>query len=208
MISKEKNLHLFDNTAQAYAREFSTPTDDMDKFTEMIKPKAKILDLGCGTGNETLYLSGLGYNVTGVDFSDEMLAIAKAKDPITTYINQDLDNLKFPENSFDHAIAVGALHYLPKTNVPKCLGNIYKILRPEGLIFVKVWEGESAEITIPAKFPPNSGLYQDLNIMSMDEIERLMKESGFAIHKIISNQMISWIGMNRFCFIARSSKSK
>lgn len=43
-----------------------------------IKP-AKVVDLGCGTGNIAIPLAGLGYDVAGIDLSDEMLAIAAQK---------------------------------------------------------------------------------------------------------------------------------
>ena len=38
-----------------------------------------ILDIGCGTGSLSLLLASLGHNVTGLDFSPEMLAQAKTK---------------------------------------------------------------------------------------------------------------------------------
>src|SRR5690625_4535151 len=44
-----------------------------------------ILDLGCGTGNFTLLLAGAGYHVEGLDGSDEMLAVARSKDPAVAW---------------------------------------------------------------------------------------------------------------------------
>lgn len=58
---------------------------DYENIIKKIEPIFKknnvknILDLACGTGNMTMRLYSLGYNVSGVDISEKMLAIAKEK---------------------------------------------------------------------------------------------------------------------------------
>ncbi len=42
-------------------------------------PGNKVLDAGCGTGNFSIYISNFGYNVTGIDLSDNMLLVARNK---------------------------------------------------------------------------------------------------------------------------------
>jgi predicted TPR repeat methyltransferase len=41
----------------------------------------RALDFGCGTGRSTRFLRNLGFNVTGIDISEDMLQIARATDP-------------------------------------------------------------------------------------------------------------------------------
>src|SRR5690606_31366615 len=60
------------------------PYDKWTKFTEDIMeqyniPVQTIVDLGCGTGELTIRLSKLGYNMIGIDQSNEMLTIAANK---------------------------------------------------------------------------------------------------------------------------------
>ena len=42
---------------------------------------ARALDFGCGTGRSTRFLKKLGFHVTGIDISEDMLRIARAADP-------------------------------------------------------------------------------------------------------------------------------
>lgn len=50
----------------------------MDKLTQYLNlpPKAKILDLACGKGRHSIYLNQLGYEVTGIDLSENSIAEA------------------------------------------------------------------------------------------------------------------------------------
>src|SRR5699024_10846946 len=77
------------------------------QFTEDIIHKHalhvnNIVDLGCGTGEITVRLKELGYHITGVDVSEDMLAIANAKalhqHQSVTFVHQDIRNLE----GFDH----------------------------------------------------------------------------------------------------------
>ena len=60
-------------------------------------PNIKILDIGCGTGEHTLELLKKGYKVTGIDFSNEMLKIAKKKLLSNKLYSNNLFNL----NAYD-----------------------------------------------------------------------------------------------------------
>ena len=80
------------------------PYDDWVALTEFLLNKdsvsknASILDLGCGTGEIAIRLSHLGYHVTGVDNSSDMLSIAQQKAMDTqeqiTWIRQDIRELE------------------------------------------------------------------------------------------------------------------
>jgi len=59
-----------------------------------IKPHL-IADLACGTGSVTSRLANRGYEMIGVDLSEDMLDTAKKKDPNSLYLNQDIANFEF-----------------------------------------------------------------------------------------------------------------
>ena len=64
----------------------------------------RVLDLGCGTGRFSIPMATkLGYRVTGVDFSAEMLEVARGKDSdyVVTWDLQDAQDLSYPDNSFN-----------------------------------------------------------------------------------------------------------
>src|SRR5271169_6802885 len=54
----------------------------------------RVLDFGCGTGRSSRFLRKLGFSVTGVDISDDMLRIARAKDPSGDYRLAPGDNFE------------------------------------------------------------------------------------------------------------------
>lgn len=74
-----------------------TPYDEWLKYIQEIwkrngqSPKM-VLDLGCGTGNMTQALSDMGFEMIGVDLSEEMLSVARGKDTEgkILYLNQDM----------------------------------------------------------------------------------------------------------------------
>lgn len=75
-----------------------------------LRPGARALDVGCGTGWFTRRLSAIqGLQVTGIDLNAEWLAFARSRDPRSTYLQADALALPFADNSFDHVLSVAAL---------------------------------------------------------------------------------------------------
>jgi len=64
----------------------------------------KVLDLACGTGRHSCILNRMGYKVTGIDISEEMLKVARKKCPEVNFKKMDFFKLKFPKNKFDASI--------------------------------------------------------------------------------------------------------
>lgn len=58
---------------------FDVIVEEINLITSLTKPNSKILDIGCGTGRHLIYLHELGYNITGVDNSSQMLEVLKGK---------------------------------------------------------------------------------------------------------------------------------
>ena len=98
--------------------------------------EAPILDAGAGTGIVGEVLSILGYTrLTGIDLSEGMLAIARAKSVYAELKNQTLgERLDFADDSFAAVVSAGVLTtgHAP----PSCLDELIRITRPGGhLIF-------------------------------------------------------------------------
>jgi SAM-dependent methyltransferase len=103
----------------------------------------KILDLACGTGHHSIYFAKSGYEVTGVDKSEEMIRIARGN-------AKDIRGVKFLKESFlnvyprlkdrfDAVICLGNSlpHLLSKKDLKKTLQNIYDLLNPEGILIIQ-----------------------------------------------------------------------
>jgi 2-polyprenyl-3-methyl-5-hydroxy-6-metoxy-1,4-benzoquinol methylase len=101
-----------------------------------VGPAASILDAGCGTGSLALMLADVGYRVTGVDLSPEMIARAKAKDTAARvdWRIGDLTALALGAQ-FDAAVSVADVfnHLASLDEWESALRGLHAHLRPGGL---------------------------------------------------------------------------
>ncbi|MGI8316077.1 class I SAM-dependent DNA methyltransferase [Halobacillus mangrovi] len=133
--------------AQVYDRLMAdAPYDDWVKFTKnMIKefhPHVKaVLDAGCGTGEITHRLHGGEFVLTGVDLSEEMLAMAQQKNPRSgiQWLHQDMTQLE-GINHYDCVISYcDVLNYLTdEISVRNAFTSIYDALNSKGLFLFDV----------------------------------------------------------------------
>ncbi|WP_102798902.1 class I SAM-dependent methyltransferase [Bowmanella denitrificans] len=97
----------------------------------------KALDLGCGNGRNSFYLAENGYDVTGVDFSENALMLARkyfsGKGNIR-FFEQDLcEGFPFDDNQFDFLIDSYCLcHILDSSELIKILSECKRVLKPDG----------------------------------------------------------------------------
>ncbi len=91
-----------------------------------------VLALGCGTGEECPKLKNLGaHRVMGVDKEVELIELAKKEYPDIEFDVMPMENLNFPENSFDVVYSSLVMHYSPDWRIP--LAQVKKVLKPGGI---------------------------------------------------------------------------
>lgn len=95
---------------------------------------ARLLDLGCGTGHHLAWAHGKGYECSGVDGSEAMLAQAGRLNPGADLRLEPVDGTSFPEAAFDALLCVEVLRYLP--DVRPCVREIARVLKPGGTALV------------------------------------------------------------------------
>ena len=97
--------------------------------------RCRILDVGCGAGFLSNHLGSLGHDVTGLDLSDDALAVAARHDPGHTvrYQKGDALELPFEAASFDVVCAMDFLEHLE--NPERAIAEAARVLRPSGLFF-------------------------------------------------------------------------
>ncbi|HLD89905.1 MAG TPA: class I SAM-dependent methyltransferase [Patescibacteria group bacterium] len=116
---------------------------ELDVFVETADLKKDMLgiDIGCGEGFNSIYLSGKGMSMTGVDYSTTGLEKARefsAKENRTVDFVQDdaLILSKFCNNTFDFGVSTGCLHMLVKqSDRDKLFQQIKRVLKPNGIFF-------------------------------------------------------------------------
>jgi len=99
------------------------------------------LDAGCGPGPLAVSLAERGFQLVGIDFSPEMIKIAKEKirknDIQGTYfLVNNVDYLGFKKDTFDGVCLIGVLSYVP--NIDATMKEIQRILKPGGIAIIQV----------------------------------------------------------------------
>jgi len=93
-------------------------------------PPGRALDAACGTGRLAQLLDELGHDVVGVDASPEMLALARAKLPLSAFALAGLDRLPLPDAQVDLVTCGLALVHQPALG--PVLAEFARVLRPGG----------------------------------------------------------------------------
>jgi SAM-dependent methyltransferase len=95
----------------------------------------KALDFGCGTGRSTRFLRRLGFNVTGVDVSEDMLRLARATDPSGNYRLVPGDNFgEHDAAAFDLVLSAFTFDNIPGATKASIFRDLGKLLTPKGTI--------------------------------------------------------------------------
>ncbi len=119
--------------AQNYKEHFSfVPQygeDVMSLFTKAAG--SKVVDLGCGNGSLTPKLAERGYDVVGIDASEEMIALAKQEYPELKFMRGDALSFQLEEKA-DAIFSNAVFHWIDRENQEKLAENIASQLKDGG----------------------------------------------------------------------------
>lgn len=111
-----------------------------------------VLDVGCGEGGGTNLLADKAKKIIGVDYSD--VAIKKAREnytsPTIEFICQDINRLKFENESFDIVLAFQLIEHLKKPDI--LLSSIKCWLKPEGIFIFSTPNRKASIVQHPYHF--------------------------------------------------------
>jgi 2-polyprenyl-3-methyl-5-hydroxy-6-metoxy-1,4-benzoquinol methylase len=181
----DHNQKFYDLSAQGYAEEWYTNDlmlksikEYMDLFT-IIKPR--ILDLGCGPGNESRRLSQCGANVVGIDFSSESIRIAQEKNPDLKFYEMNFFNIDKFIGSFDGIFACSSLIHLKKEKLNDILEITRKVIVKNGYFFNIYRKGEGQSIS----YPEINGvkLERIVELYTKEIIDSMFSDHGFIFVK-------------------------
>ncbi len=114
--------------------------DMLDKFIAFLPEGGEVLDLGCGSGRDSLYLIDRGFGVTAVDGSRELCELA------SIHIGQDVLQMQFSELDFDEVFdgiwACASLLHTTPDEFEEIFGKVIKCLKPGGVLYMSFKHGE------------------------------------------------------------------
>ncbi|MDQ2086323.1 class I SAM-dependent methyltransferase [Herbivorax sp. ANBcel31] len=135
---------FYNDIAQKFADEWYSNEDllpTLKNFIDLLNPNPRILDMGCGAGYESMRLYKLGARVTGIDFSDEPIRIARKRNPQCQFEIMDFRKLDESFGVFDGIVAIASIIHIEDEELNLVFGNMKKVIRPEGYVMIVVVEG-------------------------------------------------------------------
>ena len=129
---------------QTNAKDFFSQTINVDMqnvyqpFLENLpKGKQAILDVGCGSGRDSVFFANQGFDVTDIDGSQNLIDLAKETDnrvnwQCMTFEEIDAQNW---QNHFTGIWACASLLHVPFDDLPKILNDLLSCLRPTGILY-------------------------------------------------------------------------
>ena len=155
------------------------------KWIQRLPADARLLDLGCGGGQDAGDLDRRGYRVMGVDRTSALLSEGRRRYRSLSLVRADFRFLPFQAKSFDGLWAGASLMHLPKPDARRTLADLYRLVRPGGLFAATVTHGVKSSLVTDGWVP---GRY--FARWRKDELARAVRRAGWNILelKIITNR--------------------
>lgn len=123
-------LAFYDREAAAYAARQRGAPVRLQAFLEQLRPRARILELGCGAGQDAELMTAAGFEVTPTDGSAGLAAEAEARlgRPVRVMRFEELDEIA----AYDGVWANACLLHVPEDGLADVLARIHRALKPGG----------------------------------------------------------------------------
>ncbi|MEO0843301.1 MAG: class I SAM-dependent methyltransferase, partial [Cyanobacteria bacterium J06643_5] len=131
---------FWDKTAESYSKQpiadEATYQKKLQVTQEYLKPDMEVLEFGCGTGGTAIIHAPYVKHIRAIDFSSNMIEIAKAKaekENINniTFEQSNIDELNLSNSSLDVVLGMSILHLLDDKE--EVIRKVYQMLKPGGI---------------------------------------------------------------------------
>ncbi|HWE89758.1 MAG TPA: class I SAM-dependent methyltransferase, partial [Pseudonocardiaceae bacterium] len=132
----------YDTVAVSYAEQVPAVEEDpmdhalLGAFANLVLAAGggPVVEVGCGTGRVTGCLDRAGLDVSGIDLSPEMLAVARRDHPGLRFSEGSLLDLDLPDANSAGVVAWYSVIHLPPARLPWAFAEFYRVLAPGGYL--------------------------------------------------------------------------
>ncbi len=170
-LSEENNLYPF----AGYKKILNTIFNEV-----MQTKKSKVLDIGFGTGVLTNKLYENGHMIDGIDFSNEMIAIAQEKMPSAHLMEWDISNglpNKIKTNKYDSIISTYTLHHLTDEEKIQFIKSLLNLFSENGKLYI-------GDIAFQTRKDLEACKRKSIDYWDLDEIYFVADEITYALLNI------------------------
>jgi SAM-dependent methyltransferase len=147
------------------------PSSFLTPLTKMLRPGASVLDIGCGSGRDLLWLKERGYNPTGFERSQKLAALSR-KYSGCPVIEDDFLTYDFSSLKFEAILMIGALVHLSGSQLEPAFLSITTALEENGLVLLSLKEGNGRINTADGRI---------FILWQPEELEKIFLKNGFRI---------------------------
>jgi ubiquinone/menaquinone biosynthesis C-methylase UbiE len=225
--SREGVAKAFDEIASEFQHTRRTPWPSLKELGDC--GGELVLDLGCGTGRNTLHLAGMGCSVVAADISKEMLKVLRGniakkgtkKDGSIDIVRCDALHLPFKSGCFKKVALIATIHHLPTANQRlSALVEVRRVTAPGGKVLVTAWSllqrrfipelpgmavrkmkgGEAGDVVV--RWGKKAERFYHL--FTPWELRGLVKASGMAVLKIFGEKISSKVLAENWVAVAEN----
>ncbi|MFA6519943.1 MAG: class I SAM-dependent methyltransferase [Candidatus Paceibacterota bacterium] len=160
-----------------------------DSFIKKLPPGAHVLDVGCGSGVKSKYLTDHGLKVTGIDISENLLEIAKREVPGGDFRVLSMTDIDSMVETFDGVFAQASLLHIPKKDAGDVVKKMTGRLVPGGFLYIAVKESREGK--------PDEGIEKEndygyeyerfFSYFTMNELEGYLTNAGLEVISKLRN---------------------
>jgi ubiquinone/menaquinone biosynthesis C-methylase UbiE len=215
---KHLNLYPYDLVVSIVARKFFNIPAGKRK-------KIRVLDLGCGAGNNSKFLAENGFNVYGIDGSKSAIKICRERfkkwNLSAEFIQGDFVKLPYRNNFFDLIVDRESLYANSFNSILNIINEVYKKLKTNGLFISFIFNTFHHQIHLGQKIEKNTygdfkkgsyfykaGIAHFTNLKEVSEIFADFKIENIIRHSLIEsyNKKSPFIESDEYIIVARKIK--
>ena len=163
------------------------------EFVNLLDYEQTVLDLGCGPGLMVRAFEDRGIKVVGIDFSSEMIRIARRENPQSEFHCMDIREVSRLERQFNGILAKASLLHLSKRETQTLIRTSYQLLLPGGCAYYAVKARHSGKPAEEVRRENDYGYPYEryFSYYTLDEFRGYIQRAGYRIMNTIAET--DWI---------------
>ena len=192
------------NRSKAARVEFFTTVHCIEQY---LKPNDRILDVGAGAGEYSLYFARKGYSVSAIELAERNIEAFQKKltadDRVELRQGNAIDLTCYQDASFDIVLLFGPLYHLHREeDRQKCIAEAKRVCKPDGVIFFAFISNDMVILT-ELDYNENYFLSDEYDhetfklknfpfvFFTVDECRRILRDGGIQITREIASDGVS-----------------